>query len=271
MCDSQSEKDRTNHFRSEKNITERSCMFCGDHKLTLEDAWPLWLMRLFPTNLVGKMEAQRGNSDLQPWSLANPSLKVKFVCARCNNGWMSQLEDQVKPVVEALLGPKSVFINSQQQSLLAIWSVKNAMVFEALRSDQSWFYSAKERENLRIAFQPPDQTYVWLAKVIEFDGPFTSSSNLGGIIKESTNPVSGYVTTMAFGNMAIQVLNIRLLTSDMQYSNLIFQQSPGPWDQTSLPIWPNQQTQLSWPPTIGLSGEFGLQVFSKRFKTSKIE
>jgi len=45
---------------------------------------------------------------------------------------MSQLEEQVKSVVEALLGPKSAFIDSQQQATLGVWSVKNAMVFEAL-------------------------------------------------------------------------------------------------------------------------------------------
>lgn len=78
------------------------------------------------------MEAQRGKKEFQRWRPTGPRLKMKCVYAHCNNGWMSQLEEQVKSVVEALLGPKSAFIDSQQQATLGVWSVKNAMVFEAL-------------------------------------------------------------------------------------------------------------------------------------------
>lgn len=51
-----------------------------------EDAWPLWLMRLFPKNIVGTMEAQRGKKEPHRWHPTGPRLKVKCVYAHCNNG-----------------------------------------------------------------------------------------------------------------------------------------------------------------------------------------
>jgi hypothetical protein len=255
-------------FGVRKGVNMRSCIFCGDSKLTSEDAWPLWLMRLFPKNIVGTMEAQRGKNEPQTWLQKSPSVKVKYVCECCNNGWMSQLEGKVKPVVKALLGPKSAFIDSQQQATLGVWSVKNAMVFEALRHDQPWFYLSTERKTLKETLQPPVKTFVWIAKCVNHDGPYCEGSDITGIADESTIPINCYLTTMAFKALAIQVLSFRLQQSIVQYSQVISRLRPGPWDQATLCIWPTKQAQISWPPSFGLCGEAGLQAFRERWKSS---
>jgi hypothetical protein len=249
----------------------RSCIFCGERTLSREDAWPLWLMQRFPNNKVGIMEAQRGKKELQTWNQKNPRLKVKFVCPLCNNGWMSQLEGQVKPVVEALLSPESTLIDSQKQASLGVWSVKNAMVFEALRDDRSWFYLSTERRTLKETLTPPVKTFVWIAKCVENNNLSCEGHNLTGIAIESSNPVSAYVTTMTFGALAIQVLSVRLQESNMQYSQVISNLRSGPWDQATLSIWPTIHKSIKWPPSIGLSGEAGLQAFTDRWKSSQFD
>jgi hypothetical protein len=191
-------------------------------------------MQRFPNNKVGIMEAQRGKKEFQTWNQKGPRLKVKFVCPRCNNEWMSQLEGHVKPIVEALLSPKSTLIDSQQQASLGVWSVKNAMVFEALRDDRPRFYLSTERITLKETLQPPEKTFVWIAKCIENINLSCEGHNLTGIVVESTSPVSAYVTTMAFGALAIQVLSVRLLESIRQYSQVISNLRSGPWDQVTL-------------------------------------
>jgi hypothetical protein len=217
------------------------------------------------------MEAQRGKKEFQTWNQKGPRLKVKFVCPRCNNEWMNQLEGHVKPIVEALLSPKSTLIVSQQQASLGVWSVKNAMVFEALRDDRSWFYLSTERKTLKETLQPPVKTFVWIAKCVENNNLSCEGHNLTGIAIESSNPVSAYVTTMTFGALAIQVLNVRLRDSITQQRIIIPNPRTGPWNQATLYIWPPQQAQISWPPSIGLSGEASLQAFNERWKASQAD
>lgn len=249
----------------------RSCIFCGDRPLSREDAWPLWLTQRFPKNKVAIMEAQRGKKELQTWHQKGPKLKVKCVCPRCNNGWMSQLEGQVKPFVEELLKPKSTLIDTQQQASLGVWSVKNAMVFEALRDDQPWFYLSSERKTLKETLQPPMETFVWIAKCVDNNNLSCEGHDLSGIAVESANPVSAYVTTMTFGTLAIQVLSVRLHEPNMHYSQVISNLRSGPWDQVTLSIWPTQHEPIVWPPSIGLSGEAGLQAFYSRWKPGQVD
>ena len=243
----------------------RYCIFCGDRASTKEDAWPLWLMRLFPANLTGTMDAQRGRKVLQSWQSIGPKLTVKYICARCNNGWMSQLEQQVKPIVEAIFSQESVLINSRQQAILGAWAVKNAMVLEALRPAQPWFYLPSERISLKETLYPPAQTYAWIAKCVEYNGSYSIASNLAGIANELTSQVSGYVTTMGFGPLALQVLSMRLPESVPQNATVTASVQPGPWDQSTLCIWPSQQISQKWPPLFGLSGKIGMQALSERW------
>jgi len=184
---------------------------------------------------------------------------------------MSQLEGQVKPVVEALLSPESTLIDSQQQASLGVWSVKNAMVFEALRDDRPWFYLSSERKTLKATLQPPMKTFVWIAKCVDNNNLSCEGHDLTGIAVESTNPVSAYVTTMTFGALAIQVFSVRLQESNMQYNQVISNLRSGPWDQVTLSIWPTQHEPIVWPPSIGLSGEAGLQAYHERWKSSQID
>lgn len=58
---------------------------------------------------------------------------------------MSRLEDHVKPIVVGLLGDKPVTLDRDDQTTLAVWAVKNAMVYEALRLEAPWFFANSER------------------------------------------------------------------------------------------------------------------------------
>ncbi|MFJ2297358.1 hypothetical protein [Oerskovia paurometabola] len=54
----------------------------------------------------------------------------RLVCAPCNNGWMSQLEDAVEPILlPAALG-KVVALDEGQQGLVLKWLAKTAIVME---------------------------------------------------------------------------------------------------------------------------------------------
>ena len=111
----------------------RYCIFCEDRATSKEDAWPLWLMRRLGATEAGIVEAQRGKQKSNTWKSGKAGPKVRFVCASCNNGWLSRLENRVKPIIEGLFDEESVTLECSDQKTLVAWGVKNAMVHEALR------------------------------------------------------------------------------------------------------------------------------------------
>src|ERR1041385_7393098 len=112
------------------------------------------------------MFAERGGSQLSDWPIAEPRLVVKWLCRACNNGWMSRLESQAKPIIESILDGKTTTISASAQSILALWAVKTAMVLEALRPNKPWFYSVAERDQERRTQSLPNRTSVWLANCV---------------------------------------------------------------------------------------------------------
>jgi len=117
----------------------RKCMFCKSQALTNEDAWPVWLTKAIPGVGPGTNYATRGDDDLKPWKSQKPQQKVKYVCGECNNGWMSRLENQVKPIVTDIFNLLYIQLDSTSQMTLAAWSVKTAMVLEALTTPKLVF------------------------------------------------------------------------------------------------------------------------------------
>lgn len=240
----------------------RSCIFCDGPASTKEDAWPHWLMRLLGGN-IGIIEAERSGKEPQSWRASG--LRVKFICSNCNNGWMSQLENRVKPIVESLFSEKRVTLDSHDQATLAAWSFKNAMVFEALRLNRSWFFDESERRSLRLAQQPVPWTSVWIAKCVDYGGDFCLGVDLKGVAGASPNEVKVYLTTMSFGPLAIQVLSGKLPEAVMLNTTVTADLRPEPWDRTTLRIWPVQREGVAWPTSVGLVGLVGLEKFSKRW------
>ena len=58
--------------------------------------------------------------------------RVRVVCAKCNSGWLSILEQRTKPLLERLIRGDLVILGSRQKSLIATWTAKTAMTAEFL-------------------------------------------------------------------------------------------------------------------------------------------
>jgi hypothetical protein len=243
----------------------RSCIFCENPATSKEDAWPLWLIRRLGATEAGRVEGQRGKQAPKTWRAGAAKLRVGFVCANCNSGWMSRLENRVKPIVEGLFGDEPVTLDRGDQTTLAAWAGKNAMVYEALRLEAPWFFANSERRALSESLRLPPQTSIWIAKCVGQAGVFCSASDLSGVAEVSTDQVRAYVTTMGFGPLAIQVLSGKLSSPIPRSTIITGDLRPGPWDQVTIQIWPIQSGRVAWPASLGLSDELGLDTFSKRW------
>lgn len=56
--------------------------------------------------------------------------KIRVVCKKCNNGWMSQLEDLAKPILTPLIVGEPIVLNRDQQRIVAEWITLKMMVSE---------------------------------------------------------------------------------------------------------------------------------------------
>jgi hypothetical protein len=215
---------------------------------------------------MGTVEAQRGRQTPYSYRAGKNPLITRYVCKNCNTGWMSDLENRVKPIIERFFFDDEVSLERCSQTTLAIWICKNAMVYETLRHKTPWFYTSQERKSIRELYLLPPLTSIWIAKCVGYTGLYCSASDMSGNVVETLNTAKGFVTTMGFGPIAIQILNTKLSKSISQNITITPNLQPGPWDQITIQIWPIGADIVTWPNEIGLKGKHGLENFNQRWK-----
>jgi hypothetical protein len=245
----------------------RTCIFCNNKASTGEDAWPKWLMKRFPASNTSYMDAERGGKKLRIWSMSKPKLVVNWLCAKCNNGWMSLIESKTKPVLVSILDDKLSAIDSSSQSTLACWAVKTSMVLECLYPNRTWFYTNDERQLMRTTQTLPPRTSVWIAKCVEPKNIYSAAKDLRTSLDD--NGVHAYATTMAFGSIAFQVVSIKTPETIPESVSITYDVTEGPWEKTLLQVWPVIHESLEWPAGYGLNSELGLDALTERLSPKR--
>jgi hypothetical protein len=163
------------------------------------------------------------------------------------------------------LGDTPHTLSAEDQTVLARWAIKGAMVHEALCAGRPFVFTSDERAGLRAAKLPP-RTKVWIAKCVDSPGPGCMAEDLFTAGPAVAGQVTGYVTTMAFGPLAFQILNFRLPYPAAESIDITAEMRPGPWTSTTAQIWPTASPALVWPLSMGLRGEAGIEAFNDRWK-----
>ena len=105
--------------------------------------FPSWLVKLVGQHAL----LVSGPGGRETKKVINLRLKARVVCSTCNNGWMSRIEERVKPVLGPMLTGHAAALDSAAQVALARWAIKTSMVMEyALeRAEESVYWTAEER------------------------------------------------------------------------------------------------------------------------------
>ncbi|HRN96978.1 MAG TPA: hypothetical protein PLZ58_00805 [Candidatus Saccharibacteria bacterium] len=132
---------------------KRACIFCGsDNELTREHVFPDWLSSLFDKKIKGVNEV-RGDNLNRTWQSSLFQDKTKAICRVCNNGWMSDIESDVKPILTKLAFTYDAYdLGSEDQRKLALWAQKTTLViskatggkFDIPRSFYEQLYKQKQ-------------------------------------------------------------------------------------------------------------------------------
>lgn len=119
----------------------RKCIFCEvNNANSREHFYSEWMHDLLPVGPQGTysgdfidqhpktQEITDFRRRVKPGELYTKKLKV--VCAKCNNEWMSQIEDQAKPFLTPLIKGEQATLNAGQLEILARWATLKTIVCE---------------------------------------------------------------------------------------------------------------------------------------------
>lgn len=175
---------------------------------------------------------------------------VKDVCASCNNGWMSRLEDVAQRVLPPLIRGESGSIAVEDQAAIAAWVQKTGLTAMLLSSEEQrargYGLSPREYRALyehRDRMRPLDESQVWVGN-LEASATFSAVqvTPLCVRIPDALEPElpQGYVVTIALGALILHGLRFTTPTLAIEMSADLGM--PRIWPSAAPATWPFGRT-----------------------------
>ncbi|MFJ4029981.1 hypothetical protein ACIPWF_21795 [Paenarthrobacter sp. NPDC089989] len=225
-----------------------SCIFCGvTGPLTREHVFGQWVSKtgldLRPVqHRAGPNNGLRRDLGKQP----PYRLKVKNVCATCNNGWMSKLEDAAQRVLTPFILGKSGTIERDEQHLVAMWAQKTALTAMLLSSEEQRergyglskaeyraLYESQQRK------QPLGGSRLWIGRY-QGEAGFWAIRVMPFTLRAARRPEPdlpvGYTLTIVLGELVVH--GARFVSSDSEIDVTM--------DLGMPQLWPSR-TPVRWP------------------------
>jgi hypothetical protein len=236
-----------------------SCIFCGARGLTKEHFWPDWCEPLFPkTDNDERVEisftrAGPYNQPTEPPLRRNRpgrviTKKLRVVCKRCNNTWMSGVETSAKPVLLSMFYGNTGVIDEAQQTSLANWIALKVMISEFSKPND-YVTSVASRYLFRETRTIPQGFHIRIGMCGEDrwrSSHFRQAGTYGrpGNLPQRTPPRNTQTVTIGFGYLLVHAF---VQPSDMDLFDI------GSGAGYFSPLWPLTGKLLSWPPAHKLS------------------
>lgn len=228
----------------------RSCVFCGaSGKMTAEHALPNWLTSMGFAGRVGDGGTASGWLNRSPHvrEQGRPlQITTKAVCAACNSGWMSELEQVARRVLSPIILGELGILSQKDCPALAIWALKTALVSMMVSSQQdraqgyglppTEFESLYRQNSQR---QPPDHVQVWMGRFIGERHIASVQATPMIVTADDATPASdphAYVFSVLLGEAFLQ--GIRFTTPSLALDLTT--------EQGFAQIWP-VRSDVDWP------------------------
>lgn len=246
------------------DVTEpRRCPFCGSTgPLTKEDAWPRWLNQAL-TAPAGPGTAHDITLDgnkvvrvLKRTATGYNTARVPGICAACNNGWMSRLEQAAAPLLLPMINGETVTLDRRQQAVVTAWVTKTGLVFDQRAKDRDRFVSPEVTRAFGADPTIVSGSRVVLARYSERD--WHHNHSVGAVSTEYRN---GRVkTVVAIVTLCVRELVMQLVCpTDFEEDAGLLVRDGG---EFAVQIEPVVAAIVRWPPRVSLDSaqwfEFGL-------------
>lgn len=240
------------------------CLFCGPTKGLRSDEHviPVWARDAFAirgplTVRMGVEPGEVGVTDIGEMRRLNIKLRGR-VCERCNNEFLSQLENVVAPILKPMmLTHAKTVLDPVQQAALATWAVKTVWLYEMAVRQRWWLhkrlvegYLASEVEMAWLwrERRPPPRARVWLGCWdCEQSTAVQYEPSGAPLPTDDDHPVEGHLTTFALGYVAFQVFTVDFIAADEHNADPWNGKFPSKFDDALFRIWPDPLRDIVWP------------------------
>lgn len=237
----------------------KECTFClHTAKLSAEHVISDWIDALFPGKKLFTRTNQQGEI-VGRWVADEIDWTAKVVCEKCNNTWMSDIENQhAKPAMtDLILGKTNVPIRQSSARSIALFAFKTAVVLDHSHRSKQPFFSRRIRNAFKEHLDIPRTVQMWMAGFARRTrGDIHASYHQGNL--SPTNRLELYVCTCAIGHFVFQV------AAQKQIGSTAFLPRPG-FENLAVPLWPRVYPGFVWPAASVLQTVKDFDAFSVRW------
>jgi hypothetical protein len=249
------------------------CIFCEKNTspLSQEDVLAKWIAREFPQGRLSRFFGQVGIPGQPPnrkfATRGHFGILTNKQCERCNNGWMSDLENEVKPIIRPMFRGGKQSLSASDRLVIARWLTKTAMTYELSARFPTRYFKPSDRRAMYTHRTIPDGTVMFLARYVGKHSVVARAGRADLTFASGTPRelhANGYTATFGIGQLALQVFSIR---RPEQFNMPIKVTIPGRWDSATVEIWPQSRLgNMDWPPRVALNDK-SLELFENRWDT----
>jgi len=244
----------------------RQCLFCGQRANSAEHLWPDWILK--KVQIEEPFAHSIGGSAVK--FTANGDFTVKKVCKACNNGWMSHLEQQSIPLIGCLLQDISSVLDPDQQTQLARWVTKTAMILDATSTKtRNIFYTSSERQSLRDSSTIPEPSVVSIGRLSKSSLAAYGTEFKIHVREDEQGPAETHhanAAVIVVGRLVAEIFTVHLPTRMNRIHRV--HPAPGSWDRLLVQTWPTSERITTWPPPLSfdLTGQFSIATLMRRWQ-----
>lgn len=243
------------------------CAFCPQPAVKKggEHAFSAWMDRIvdqiFPRQQRNIRMVNSGGRTAN-WKGASLDMRLPVVCTKCNNEWMSDLEQNhaIPAMKDLILSDKLVSLSPERLKSIADFAFKHAVVadYTSVPSREP-FFSTAARHSFAATRAIPQGVYMWLAAFKEKgQGIFIP------LYYDHKKGFEMYTLTFGMGHFLFQVLGFRWTSKKFTGFPGLTQNAV--WNKFSIPFWPSNGHPITWPPNKQLIGGAAKE-FTERWKT----
>jgi len=250
-----------------RDKSQGRCVFCGGTGLSKEHIWSDWMGSLFPRNSEhgeswSSMNRDGGSTEIgwtvPPISSARQGSvfqrKVRVVCKRCNNGWMSRVVDRAKPHAKRMILGETFQLNREEQTDLAAWIGITTVIQEFANRLGARRIPPEDRTVLINTEAPPLSWSIWIAGYAGKSWAPMRHHHIPMVYSkppsdEEPNPPSGalQLTTFTLRELLVHVFTSTQAERIEAYRSYIHGASNSEKLQQ---LWPIVGNTLNWPPSL---------------------
>jgi hypothetical protein len=230
------------------------CIFCGSTKQpSREHVVSTDTRKAF--NFSGPVSTFLGDDD-DPIRVEEHLAVVlaRMICEPCNNGWLNQLEEKVRPFFHLmLLNAGAVQLDATMQRDFARWATIKAMLIErsfrqrapGARSTEGYGGSPVELAWLANNDEPLPWSRVWL-------GAFDAERNIAlshicALSEAQKSGTPAHVTTATWGYTVFQVFSTNFVAAQSSDDGGFSLKPPLPYSIAMQRVWPYEKPIVGWP------------------------